>query len=79
MAFGTPQAGAKPKWRLPKEVKQFYQRLEAAGGEIRYPRRTGHPKLYFEGQFVASLSMTTKDRRWDRNVTAACRRAGMTI
>ncbi|AYD83199.1 HicA-like toxin [Gordonia phage Buggaboo] len=75
----APQAGAKPKWRFRKEVRQFYQRLEAAGGEIRYPRGNGHPKLFYEGQFIATLGMTTKDRHWDRNVISACRRAGMTI
>ena len=86
MTLAKPSPGSK-KTRTRKGLNggnQQYRELAAdivaAGGEIRRPGRSGtHPRVFYQGQFVCSLSSTASDIRARANVVAKMRRAGMEI
>ena len=65
--------------RANKEYRVLVKAIKAAGGEVRKPTGTGHPKVYFRGQFVTTLCLTPSDRRARKNELAQLRRAGMNI
>ena len=63
-----------------KRYRELAADIEAAGGEIRRASGAGgHPRVFYHGQFVCSLSSTTGDVRARANVVAKMRRAGMEI
>ncbi|AET09932.1 hypothetical protein GoPhGRU1p91 [Gordonia phage GRU1] len=62
-----------------RETRKFMRRLIAAGGEIRASSGKGHPRLFYRGAFVASISLSPSDSRAEKNVLAKARRAGMSI
>lgn len=62
------------------QYRELAAEIKAAGGEIRRSRGAGgHPRVFFKGQFVCSISNTTGDRRARANAVARMRRAGMEI
>ena len=63
-----------------KRYKELAADIDAAGGEIRRASGSGgHPRVFYRGQFVCSLSNTTGDIRARSNAVAKMRRAGMEI
>lgn len=63
-----------------RHYRELAAEIEAAGGEIRRARGAGgHPRVFYQGQFVCSISNTTGDRRSRANAVARMRRAGMEI
>lgn len=63
-----------------KKYRELAADIVAAGGEIRLARSAGgHPRVFYKGQFVCSISNTTGDVRARANAVAKMRRAGMEI
>ncbi|QRI45248.1 HicA-like toxin [Gordonia phage Ennea] len=84
MTQSTPQSGSRSSARKAgltgsKRYRVFVKKLVAAGAEVRKPIGQGHPRIFYRGEFVASLSWTPSDGRAEKNVLAKCRRAGMDI
>ncbi|WGH20791.1 HicA-like toxin [Gordonia phage Commandaria] len=62
-----------------KYYNELARKIDRAGGEIRWPTGKGHPRVFFRGQFITTLAITSSDIRSNRNVLSRCRRAGMKV
>ncbi len=63
-----------------KEVRELLAAIEAAGGTIEPHRsRTGHFKVYLDGQYIGGIAGTGSDHRTRANEVARLRRGGLNI
>lgn len=60
---------------MDKDTRKILKAAQAQGFEVRTSRK-GYPLVYRDGTFVTKAAQTTSDRRSQRNLISALRRAG---